>query len=54
MNPGFKICEIYGPTIQGEGAFIGRPCIFIRVAECPCQCNNCDSKSSSRFQVMES
>lgn len=28
------ICEIFGPTIQGEGARAGEPTVFIRVAGC--------------------
>ena len=25
-----SISEIFGPTIQGEGALIGRPTVFVR------------------------
>lgn len=33
-----KINEIFGPTIQGEGKFIGTPSIFIRFAKCNFKC----------------
>lgn len=32
------ICEIFGPTIQGEGKKIGTPSIFIRFGRCNMQC----------------
>jgi len=37
------ISEIFGPTIQGEGALIGRPTIFVRTAGCDYRCRWCDS-----------
>jgi len=37
------IAEIFGPTIQGEGAVIGQKTIFIRVAGCDYRCSWCDS-----------
>lgn len=37
------ISEIFGPTIQGEGALIGRPTIFVRVGGCDYKCNWCDT-----------
>lgn len=30
--------EIFGPTIQGEGRFVGNPSIFIRFAKCNFKC----------------
>lgn len=33
-----KINEIFGPTIQGEGKFIGTPSVFIRFAKCNFKC----------------
>lgn len=33
-----EINEIFGPTIQGEGKFLGTPSIFIRFARCNMKC----------------
>ncbi len=30
-------------TIQGEGPFVGHPCIFVRLAGCNLQCPGCDT-----------
>ncbi|MEO1283928.1 MAG: 7-carboxy-7-deazaguanine synthase QueE [Pseudomonadota bacterium] len=38
-----RIAEIFGPTIQGEGALIGEPTVFIRAGGCDYRCNWCDS-----------
>jgi 7-carboxy-7-deazaguanine synthase len=38
-----NINEVFGPTIQGEGPFIGKPCFFIRTHNCPVRCAGCDS-----------
>lgn len=45
MNVAEKICicEIFGPTIQGEGACIGRPTIFVRTGGCDYRCRWCDT-----------
>lgn len=37
------VSEIFGPTIQGEGALIGRPTLFVRTAGCDYRCSWCDS-----------
>lgn len=37
------ISEIFGPTIQGEGALIGRPTVFVRTGGCDFRCSFCDS-----------
>jgi len=37
------ISEIFGPVIQGEGALIGRPTIFVRTGGCDYICNWCDT-----------
>lgn len=38
-----KISQIFGPTIQGEGAAAGRHCLFIRTYGCNLQCAWCDT-----------
>ncbi|GAA6206841.1 7-carboxy-7-deazaguanine synthase QueE [Cognatishimia sp. WU-CL00825] len=38
-----RIAEIFGPTIQGEGAVIGLPTIFVRAGGCDYRCSWCDS-----------
>lgn len=38
-----RVNEIYGPTIQGEGATAGRPCFFLRLAGCNLHCRWCDT-----------
>lgn len=37
------ISEIFGPTIQGEGALLGRPTIFVRTGGCDFRCDFCDT-----------
>lgn len=37
------VMEIFGPTIQGEGAVIGRKTMFIRTGGCDYRCAWCDS-----------
>lgn len=39
-----RISEIYGPVIQGEGAVIGKPTVFVRTGGCDYRCSWCDSK----------
>jgi 7-carboxy-7-deazaguanine synthase len=36
--------EIFGPTVQGEGAVIGKPTVFVRTGDCDYRCSWCDSK----------
>ena len=38
-----RIAEIFGPTIQGEGALIGMPTVFVRAGGCDYRCRWCDS-----------
>ena len=38
-----RISEIFGPTIQGEGAVIGQPTVFVRAGGCDYRCDWCDS-----------
>lgn len=37
------ISEIFGPTIQGEGALIGKPTLFVRTGGCDYRCSWCDT-----------
>lgn len=39
----YKIKELFGPTIQGEGSFAGMPCLFLRFAGCNRNCDFCDT-----------
>lgn len=38
-----RINEIFGPTIQGEGALIGQPTVFVRTGGCDYRCTWCDT-----------
>ena len=38
-------------TIQGEGPYVGRPAVFIRLAGCNLQCPGCDTAYSSRKRM---
>ncbi|MGP7734069.1 7-carboxy-7-deazaguanine synthase QueE [Oceanimonas smirnovii] len=37
------ISEIFGPTIQGEGALTGVPTVFVRTGGCDFRCSWCDT-----------
>lgn len=39
----FPVIEVFGPTIQGEGAEAGRPCYFVRLGGCDYRCLWCDT-----------
>jgi 7-carboxy-7-deazaguanine synthase len=41
--PSIRVSEIFGPTIQGEGALIGLPTVFVRTGGCDYRCSWCDS-----------
>lgn len=43
MTDTLPISEVFGPTIQGEGANTGRVCSFIRVGGCNLTCKGCDT-----------
>lgn len=43
MSQTIRIAEIFGPTIQGEGALIGEPSVFVRTGGCDYRCSWCDS-----------
>ena len=38
-----KVSEIFGPTLQGEGALIGQPTVFVRTGGCDFRCVWCDT-----------
>lgn len=40
---GIAISEIFGPTVQGEGALIGKPTVFVRAGGCDFRCRWCDT-----------
>jgi 7-carboxy-7-deazaguanine synthase len=40
---GYLVKELFGPTLQGEGAHAGRPCVFLRFAGCNLACSWCDT-----------
>lgn len=41
-----NVNEIFGPTIQGEGAHTGERCAFLRLAGCNLSCSWCDTPYS--------
>ncbi len=43
MSDPIRVSEIFGPTIQGEGALIGLPTVFVRSGGCDYRCAWCDS-----------
>jgi len=43
LRDSIKVCEIFGPTVQGEGALIGQPTIFVRTGGCDYRCAWCDT-----------
>ncbi|GCF06953.1 7-carboxy-7-deazaguanine synthase QueE [Dictyobacter arantiisoli] len=54
------VSEIFGPTIQGEGALIGKPTVFVRTGGCDYRCSWCDSlyavlpEHKGEWQAMDS
>jgi 7-carboxy-7-deazaguanine synthase len=42
-NRRYLVKEMFGPTLQGEGAHAGRPCVFLRFAACNLECRWCDT-----------
>lgn len=43
LRPELRIAEIFGPTIQGEGAMTGQATVFVRAGGCDYRCRWCDS-----------
>jgi 7-carboxy-7-deazaguanine synthase len=39
-------------TIQGEGPYVGTPCVFIRLAGCNLQCPMCDTDYTTGRRIM--
>lgn len=39
----YRVSEVFGPTIQGEGPLVGRPTCFVRLGGCDYRCDWCDS-----------
>lgn len=39
----FPVLEVFGPTLQGEGATIGVQTMFVRLGGCDYRCTMCDS-----------
>jgi len=39
----YLVKEMFGPTLQGEGAHAGRACVFLRFAACNLECTWCDT-----------
>lgn len=39
----YLVKELFGPTLQGEGAHAGKPCVFLRFAACNLACTWCDT-----------
>ncbi|MEU3355153.1 7-carboxy-7-deazaguanine synthase QueE [Streptomyces sp. NPDC037389] len=53
---GVLLCEVFGPTIQGEGPSAGQVASFLRTGGCNLACNSCDTPYSwdwSRFSRSE-
>lgn len=46
MSRRYLVKEMFGPTLQGEGAHAGRACVFLRFAACNLACTNCDTDFS--------
>jgi organic radical activating enzyme len=42
-DPSYLVKELFGPTLQGEGAHAGTPCVFLRFAACNLACDWCDT-----------
>jgi organic radical activating enzyme len=53
----YLVKELFGPTLQGEGAHAGRPCVFLRFAVCNLACSWCDTdftpEGATRLQAAE-
>lgn len=43
LNRSIAVSEVFGVTIQGEGALIGKPTVFVRTGGCDYKCIWCDT-----------
>lgn len=56
LAPSLTVSEIFGPTIQGEGASLGKRASFVRLGGCNLSCTWCDTPytwDASRFDLRE-
>lgn len=44
------VSEVFGPTVQGEGPYLGRRAVFLRLLGCNLTCSWCDTKYTWDFQ----
>ena len=47
----YLVKELFGPTLQGEGAHAGRACVFLRFAACNLACTWCDTDFAAEGAV---
>jgi 7-carboxy-7-deazaguanine synthase len=47
----YLVKEMFGPTLQGEGAHAGRAVVFLRFAACNLDCTGCDTDFSPENAV---
>lgn len=40
---GLLVCEVFGPTVQGEGPSTGQAAMFVRLSRCNLTCRWCDT-----------
>lgn len=53
-QPWVHVSEVFGPTVQGEGPYTGRACVFVRLGGCNLTCQACDTPytwDGSRFDL---